>query len=134
MTFGGLFGMSLFVPLWGIFPVMVLSAAMVLLRFFQSHYLNRETPSHQRATVLSFKGLSLNLAYGLIGTLYSVLVSGLRATAAGAQPGVRPDQLEKMVFVAAMGWFPWYFAVLMAALALFARWKLRGSPWPGKPG
>ncbi len=134
ITFTGLLGMSFFVPFLGILPVMMLSGAMVLLRFSQSHYLNRETPSSQRATVLSFKGLTLNLAYGLIGILYSLLVSGLRATPAGMDPGVAADQLEKSVFVAAMGWFPWYFAVLVVALTLFARRKLRGSAWPGKPG
>jgi MFS family permease len=82
-----------------------------LLRFFQSHYLNQLTPSAQRATVLSFRGLSLNLAYGLIGILYSVLVSGLRATATGVEPTVGAEQIENQVFVASMGWFPWYFAV-----------------------
>ncbi len=134
ITFTGLLGMSFFVPFLGILPVMMLSGAMVLLRFSQSHYLNRETPSSQRATVLSFKGLTLNLAYGLIGILYSLLVSGLRATATGMDPRVAADQIENVVFVAAMGWFPWYFAVLMVALTLFARRKLRKSRWPGAPG
>jgi hypothetical protein len=134
LTGAGLFGMTLFVPIWGIIPVAMLSAAMVLLQFFQSHYLNQLTPSAQRATVLSFRGLSLYLAYGLIGILYSVLVSGLRATTTGMEPAVGAEQIEKLVFVASMGWFPWYFAVLVAALTLFARRKLRGSAWIGKSG
>jgi hypothetical protein len=134
LTGSGLFGMTFFVPIWGILPVAMLSAAMVLLRFFQSHYLNQLTPSAQRATVLSFRGLSLNLAYGLIGILYSVLVSGLRATATGVEPAVDAEQIENLVFVSSMGWFPWYFAVLVAALTLFARRKLRGSAWLGQSG
>lgn len=130
MTGAGLLGMTLFVPIWGIVPVAMLSTAMVMLRFFQSHYLNQQTPSAQRATVLSFRGLSLNLAYGLIGILYSVLVSVLRSGAAG----LSPDQVENRVFVASMGWFPWTFAALILALLFIARKKLRGSPWPGQRG
>ncbi|MFO7707275.1 MAG: MFS transporter [Desulfobacterales bacterium] len=127
----GLFGMTLFIPIFGIIPAAILSAAMVLLRFFQSHYLNKLTPSAQRATVLSFRGLSLNLAYGLIGILYSVLVGVLRT---GAEPGLSPELIENRVFVASMGWFPWTFAVLTVALICIARKKLRGSTWPGRRG
>jgi MFS family permease len=134
LTGSGLFGMTFFVPIWGILPVAMLSAAMVLLRFFQSHYLNQLTPSAQRATVLSFRGLSLNLAYGLIGILYSVLVSGLRATATGVEPTVGAEQIENQVFVASMGWFPWTFAVLTVGLIVIARKKLHGSPWPRQRG
>ncbi len=38
--------------------------SMRFLQFFLSHYLNELTDSAHRATVLSFKGLSMNLAYG----------------------------------------------------------------------
>lgn len=131
LTGAGLLGMTLFVPIWGIVPVAMLSTAMVMLRFFQSHYLNQQTPSAQRATVLSFRGLSLNLAYGLIGILYSVLVSLLRT---GAEPGLSPELIENRVFVGSMGWFPWTFAALTVALLFIARKKLRGSPWPGQRG
>lgn len=127
----GLYGMSQMVPVFGIIPVAMLSAAMVLLQFFQSHYLNQLTPSAQRATVLSFRGLSLNLAYGLIGILYSVLVAVLRS---GAEPGLSSELIENRVFVASMGWFPWTFAVLTLALLFISRKKLRGSAWPGKVG
>lgn len=127
----GLYGMSRMVPVFGIIPVAMLSAAMVLLQFFQSHYLNQLTPSAQRATVLSFRGLSLNLAYGLIGILYSVLVSVLRG---GVGPGLSPELIENRVFVDSMGWFPWTFAALTVALVFIARKKLRGSAWPGQRG
>ncbi|MCU0561420.1 MAG: MFS transporter [Desulfobacterales bacterium] len=131
LTGAGLFGMALFVPILGIIPVAMLSIAMVMLRFFQSHYLNQQTPSAQRATVLSFRGLSLNLAYGLIGILYSVLVSMLRA---GTDPGLSPDQAENVAFAASIGWFPWTFAVLTVGLIVIARKKLQGSPWPRQRG
>jgi len=37
---------------------------MRFLMFFMSHYLNEVTPSSHRATVLSFKGMTTNIAYG----------------------------------------------------------------------
>ncbi len=80
--------MTFFWPIIGLLPVALLSAVMYMGRFFQSHYLNRITASHQRATVLSFKGLSFNLAYGLIGVLYSVLLLFLRPQIAASHPGL----------------------------------------------
>jgi MFS family permease len=133
LTGAGLGGMTLFVPFAGIIPVFLLAAVMYLLRFFQSHYLNRITDSSQRATVLSFRGLSLNLAYGLIGILYSVLVASLR-NAAGTETGLFGNALENRVFIASMQWFPWYFLVLLSALAIVAGSKLRGSEWTKRPG
>jgi len=62
-AFIGLADMALFLPtLVGVIPIVLISSTMYLLRFFQSHYLNRITTSDQRATVLSFKGLSMNFA------------------------------------------------------------------------
>ena len=70
--------MIFFWPLFGLIPALILFGGMQLTGFFVSHYLNQITDSAQRATVLSFKGLSFNLAYGLIGVLYSRLIVTLR--------------------------------------------------------
>ena len=93
--------------------------------FFMSHYLNRLSNSEQRATILSFKGLSFNLAYGLIGILYSMLLAQLRGRMGGAGSDLAKPALEDMVFRASIGYFPWYFFITMAALVIFARWHLR---------
>jgi len=82
----GLIGMTFFFPFIGMIPVALLAVVMYMGRFFQSHYLNRITASHQRATVLSFKGLSFNLAYGVIGVLYALLLAALRPQMAVSQP------------------------------------------------
>jgi len=99
----------------------------MFLHFFLSHYLNRITESRQRATVLSFKSMCLNLAYGLAGLLYSGTVAWERdrLQAAGSLP---VDALEDAVFIASMGWFPWYFLVLVIGFVYFAGWRLRGRP------
>jgi MFS family permease len=123
----GLMGMTFFLPVIGLLPVALLSAVMYLGRFFESHYLNRITASHQRATVLSFKGLSFNLAYGLIGVLYSILLAFLQPRMAATVPGIDRLDLENAVFIDSMGWFPWYFVVTMAGLLVVARWQLKNT-------
>lgn len=130
----GLIGMTAFFPVIGLLPVALLSAVMYLGRFFQSHYLNRITASHQRATVLSFKGLSFNLAYGLIGVLYSILLAFLRPQIAGTAPGLDRIGLENAVFIESIGWFPWYFLLTMAGLLVAARWWLKNTTEYRTPG
>jgi hypothetical protein len=92
--------------------------------FFVSHYLNRVTDSHQRATVLSFKGLSFNLAYGAIGLLYALLFSTLKASTVKESAGMTGKTLENAVFMESMGWFPGYFFLTLAVLLVFARFRL----------
>ena len=122
----GLAGMALFLPtLVGVIPIALISSTMYLLRFFQSHYLNRITTSEQRATVLSFKGLSMNLAYGIVGVLYSLLVGRLRSAIAPTVTGATPKKLEEAAFTAAMGWFPWAFAVALAVVMVYVVWTFR---------
>lgn len=123
----GLIGMTFFLPVIGLLPVALLMAVMYLGRFFGSHYLNRITASHQRATVLSFKGLSFNLAYGLIGVLYSILLAFLRPQLAASDPGLSRLGLENAVFIESMGWFPWYFVLTLAVLLVVSRRQLKNS-------
>jgi hypothetical protein len=85
------------------------------------------TRSHQRATVLSFKGLSFNLAYGMIGVLYSILLAYLRSTVGTARPDVTGAQLENLVFIKSLAWFPGYFLLTMLAVVIFARWRLKNT-------
>lgn len=127
LTLGGLTGMSFFFPVIGLIPVMLLSGVMYLLRFFQSHYLNKIISSDQRATILSFKGLSINLAYGVVGILYSLLVAILRRDLSTAHPGIIADALENTVFIQSIGWFPLYFLLTFAVLIIIARRQLRDT-------
>ncbi len=127
ITLIGLIGMTFFWPIIGLLPVILLVGVIYLQNFFQSHYLNRITSSHQRATVLSFKGLSFNLAYGIIGILYSLLLARLRLQTGAAQPDIVGAQLENLVFIKSIAWFPGYFLVTMLAVLVFARWRLKNS-------
>jgi MFS family permease len=127
VTTAGLLGMTLFVPIVGVVPVFLLSGSMYLLRFFQSHYLNRITESSRRATVLSFKGLSLNMAYALVGILYSVLAAHLREAGLQDNPSIAAGLLKNRVFIESMGWFPLFFLAAFTLLVLYARRKLRNA-------
>jgi MFS family permease len=130
----GLIGMTFFFPIIGLLPMALLVVVMYLGRFFQSHYLNRITASHQRATVLSFKGLSFNLAYGIIGVLYALLLATLRHRVADSHPDLSGIVLENTVFMESMNWFPWYFLVTLAVLLVIARRQLKYTDVHKKAG
>lgn len=127
LTFVGLLGLTPFLPVIGLFPVLLLFGGMYFLRFFSSYYLNRITSSGQRATVLSFKGLSLNLAYGLIGLLYSLLLAILRSGASEKLLNLDGEDLQNALFIKSISWFPWYFLLTFIALVAYSRWTLRDS-------
>ena len=134
LTMIGLVGMTFFWPIIGLLPLIIIVAVSYLDNFFQSHYLNRITDSQQRATVLSFKGLSFNLAYGLIGVLYSLLLAYLSLQATAGRPEISNVQLENLVFTKSIAWFPGYFLLTMLAVLVFARWRLKNTDAHKKPG
>lgn len=125
ITFLGLTGLVFVFPIAGIIPMIFVISVLFMNGFFVSHYLNRITGSNQRATVLSFKGLSFNLAYGLMGLLYSLLLSLLRQQRTGVNPVPQGIELENFVFVKSLFYFPFCFVLLFICLLLFSRWKLR---------
>jgi hypothetical protein len=79
-------------------------------------------------------GLWFNLAYGLFGVLYSLLLAHLRLQVAGAQPQIAGAQVENLIFIRSIAWFPGYFLLTMLALLLFARWRLKNTDMHKKPG
>lgn len=127
VTLAGLFGTSLFVPYWGLIPVVLLFSVMYFSGFFLSYYLNQITDSAQRATVLSFKGLAYNLGYGVIGVLYSLLLGLLRPGIQASSPALTQDAVENVVFVESIGWFPVYFIAVAVVLIVFAKIQLKNS-------
>ena len=113
LTFGGLIGLMLRLPWYGVIFTVVLGIVMGLLNFFLSNYLNALVDSSERATVLSFRGLAFNLGYGLVSVLFAGLMRHLTATSA-------PGSSEEMIFAASLRWLPWYFLISLLPLALFA--------------
>ncbi len=133
-TLLGLLGMSFVWPYAGLLPMAIVWIVMYLQTFFQSHYLNRITSSEQRATVLSFKGLSFNLAYGLIGILYSLLLAFLRSSPSVSGSLPASAAIQNLVFMQSLSWFPWYFLGTTLLFLLYARFKMKGSNQHLLPG
>ena len=120
----GLTGITFFWPYVGLLPLAILSAVMMFTNFFSSRYLNQITASEQRATVLSFKGLSYNLAYGMAGLLYALLLAFLRRHPA-IIAAVGDKDLETLVFEQSFLYLPGYFILMLAVLIMVARHQLK---------
>ncbi|MEE4243223.1 MAG: MFS transporter [Desulfopila sp.] len=125
LSFMALCGIAAFVPYWGLLPMLLVPAGMLLTSFFTSHYLNRITPSHQRATVLSFKGMAFNLAYGLIGLGFATLIASIRKLNSTAYPEMTETLVENASFQTALVWFIPYLAVVLVLTTLLAHFLLR---------
>ncbi|MGF1677838.1 MAG: MFS transporter [Candidatus Methylacidiphilales bacterium] len=115
----GLTGVALGLPYVGYVFWMVLMIGFGLLNFFISTYLNAETPSEVRATVLSVRSMIFNMGYGVVGLLY-----------AGWTYGLRGDGDGEGVFAASLTAFPVYF-VLTYFVAWW--WLRRGLGWGVTP-
>jgi len=124
VTLLGLLGMTQVIPWVGILPVVLLFCVMSMMNLFVSQYLNQVTESHQRATVLSFKGLSYNVGYGAVGLLYSLLIAVLEGRAGELSAAAGQGDAA---FVQSLTWFPVYFCGGGAAVAWFARKRLKDS-------
>jgi len=110
---------------WGAVWAVVICLPAFLTGFFVSHYLNTMAESKHRATVLSFRGLAINLAYGGVGLFYAALTAGLR-TGQTAPDGTLPD--PQSVFAASLPWLPAYFAVTLVLLAVAGvKWLRRNG-------
>ncbi len=103
VVFGGLLAAAHPQPGWtGIAMVMPLFLGMRFLQFFLSHYLNEIVDSEQRATALSFRGLTINLAYGTLTLLF-----GWQTSWVAGHLHLSAD--DPRVFAAALGLWPWWF-------------------------
>ena len=110
----GLIGISYAVPYVGVLFAIGAFAIMGMVQFQASYHLNREADSSIRATVLSFKGLALNLGLGTASLLYTTLVATLR---------YRQDAqvLTEQIFLDALAAFPVYYLLLFVLVILAAR-------------
>jgi MFS family permease len=125
----GLFGMSMFGKFWGILPMAFLYIAMGMTAFFVSFYLNKVTDSSERATVLSFRGLSYNLGYGFVGFSYSLLVYQIRKNTQGE---TLEKNIDDLVFIQSFQWiFPYYCLCFLFA-TLYCNYRLKKSSSPKK--
>ncbi len=116
----GFLGIGLAIPLWGVLFSFLAFSSMSMTGFFLSTYLHRVTESRQRATILSFRGLSVNLAYGLISMSYASLANSL---AGGGDSGSERGE-SGAVFVETLQWFAPTFIVGFVLVTLFTKLRL----------
>ncbi|MGV2986705.1 MFS transporter [Vibrio sp. E150_011] len=109
-TMATYYWISLGWSVYGVIPALVLIFIIMTMNIFVSYHLNKKTESHNRATVLSFKGLIFNLGYGLIGILYAYyykLVS----------QGYTAQEIEQNIdFLASLSSFFYYFTFLFLSI------------------
>ncbi|MEO6054634.1 MAG: MFS transporter, partial [Chthoniobacterales bacterium] len=98
LILAGLIGSVFATPRFGVWIIAPLGLAMFGLGFFVSHYLNIWTQPKTKATVLSFRGVALNLAYGSAGLLFAGLTGHIRKT--------EPSYSENTIFAHALLWLP----------------------------
>jgi len=125
-VFVGLLGLGFAIPIWGIVPAIFLYASIQLTGYFVSRYLNEAAPSEQRATVLSFRGLSTNFSYGAVSIMYSGLIVWIKTQADSGAFGEHPKGIlaaQQSVFVDSLQCFPWYFA--FTVVMVFVIYRLR---------
>jgi hypothetical protein len=113
-TIVGLVGISAFIPLGGVAFMILLSTVLRMVVFLQSHYLNQLVDSGRRATVLSFRGLAVNVGYGL-GCLGFAAATAAYGRIVG----------EENCFRAVVGLLPWLFVLVCVA---FWSYSLRLLP------
>ena len=83
------------------------------LNFFTSHYLNAEVDSKRRATVLSFKGLALNVGFGAISIIYGGILRMLRDGEA------KTAEASSIAFRESLHWLPWIFLLFLALFLIY---------------
>ena len=123
VTCVGLVGTACFIPWWGVVFSMLLSLTMRMLMFLQSHYLNQLVSSQRRATVLSFRGLAINISYGLMSLVFSAAVAAAEASGVtAADPGAAG---EAPAFRFVVGLLPIYFVLAAGLFVGGVAWLVR---------
>ncbi|EGU31102.1 hypothetical protein VIBRN418_17268 [Vibrio sp. N418] len=110
-TMATYYWISLGWSIYGVIPALILIFIIMTMNIFISYHLNKKTESHNRATVLSFKGLMFNLGYGSIGILYAYYYKLI-------SENYTEQQIERHLdFLASLSSFFYYFTVLFIAIS-----------------
>ncbi len=114
----GLVGIMFTVPWIGILFAVCAFSMMGMVGYQSSFYLNQEADSKHRATVLSFRGLALNLGLGFASLLYTGLIAAIKQS---AEVTAGSTDLQETAFVLSLRAFPVYFLLLLVALLVLGK-------------
>lgn len=106
-------GVGLTIPYWGLIPSILCMTTFTLFIFIADNNLHKYSQSSQRATILSVKGMALNLGYGLASLSFA------QAVVYAKRPELAEGR-EESAFASVLSWQPWVFAVLLAAYITWA--------------
>ena len=113
-------------PFLGILPAICLYFSMQMTAYFTSHYLNQASPSRMRATLLSFRSLATNVAYGVVACLYALLIWQLKNAQQPLECKVASARMEQQaVFVEALNWFAPYFLLSVLVICVLQKWHVK---------
>lgn len=104
----GLIGVGFCVPYWGALPSILCMSTFGLFNYIGDNNLHKLTDSSKRATLLSIKGLCLNLGYGTCSLLFA------QAVAFAKRPELAAEQGEK-AFSQVLSFQPYVYFILFAA-------------------
>lgn len=110
-------GLMLMIPVGGVVFAVGAFAILGMVQFQASYYINSAVDSKIRATVLSFKGLALNLGLGIASLLYTALIRALKY---GQPESLTNDEVQRTVFIKALQAFPLYYFLLFVGITLLA--------------
>lgn len=114
--------LSLGWSIYGVIPALILIFIIMTMNIFISYHLNKKTESHNRATVLSFKGLMFNVGYGLIGILYAYYYKQV-------SKGFTAQEIEQnLAFLASLSSFFYYFTILFVLISALFYFKNKKTP------
>lgn len=95
----------LLIPAWswaGLIPAMFLMTMLGFVGFTISRFLHGIAESHQRATLLSVKGLAFNLGYGAYSLFFSLMLAGIHQRSESAIPAFQQALLWQAAGFAAV--------------------------------
>ncbi|MGC9404397.1 MFS transporter, partial [Vibrio genomosp. F10 str. 9ZC157] len=118
-TMATYYWISLGWSIYGVIPALVLIFIIMTMNIFISYHLNKKTESHNRATVLSFKGLMFNLGYGSIGILYAYYYKLV------SQNYTTQEIEQNLDFLASLSSFFYYFTLLFISISALFYFKNR---------
>ncbi len=126
-TLLGLIGVALVIPYYGVIFGAFLMAGFMMVQYFLSNYLNAIVAPEQRATVLSFRGLATNIAYGTMTVFYSLIIFGFEKTYQERHPGWDEGRIEDEALISFLGWQPVYFVLGGVIVVLAVSQLMKGS-------
>lgn len=117
VVLAGLAGVACRWTYWGVIFLLPLGGAMTALGYVVSYYLNALADTSHRATVLSFKGVAINLGYGFISLLFALVLRSAHP-ADGSAPN--PDA----AFAQGLAFLPlWLILSAILCTVAFAKYR-----------